>query len=160
MKPLAFISHSETGGTETSNAIRQRLGNELLDLDSFYSQVSMGPGDDLHEEIIRNIVNTDILVGIIDADASVSKWVEWEHNFCKERNLTRIPIIFPGIWENFKNNQISFLDNGILAIHYNEGRDMMLDSFFSSINSRKEQLIKRVEEKPGFKGSRFQGFKG
>ena len=151
MKPLAFISHSESGGAETSVAVRGRLRHEHLDLDSFYSQINMVPGDDLHEEIIRNIVNTDILIGIIDPDASVSKWVEWEHNFCKKRNLIRIPIIFPSIWENFKQNQISFLDNGELVIHYNSGKDIMLDSFFSGIKNHKDQLIKRVEEKEKIK---------
>jgi len=107
LKPLAFISHSESGGAETSIAVIGRLKHEHLDLESFYSQINMGPGDDLHEEIIRNIVNTDILVGIVDPDASVSNWVKWEHDFCKGRNLIRIPIIFPAIWDAFK--KIKFL---------------------------------------------------
>ncbi len=65
MKPLAFISHSESGGQVTSNHVIGRLRHKRLDLETFYSQINLRPGDDLHEEIIRSIVNTDILVGII-----------------------------------------------------------------------------------------------
>lgn len=147
MKPLAFISHSESGGADTSVRVIRRLHHPDLDLQEFYSQYDMSAGDDLHEEIIRNIVNTDILIGIIEPDAIVSSWVKWEHDFCRERNLTRISIILPSSWENYIKNRISFLDNGILAIPYNVGLDMMLDTFHTTITNNKAQLIIRTEEK-------------
>ena len=147
MKPLAFISHSESGGTHTSVEIIRRLHHTDLDLQEFYSLYSIGVGDDIHEEIIQNIINTDILIGIIEPDAVTSSWVKWEHDFCKARNLTRISIILPSVWDDYINNRISFLDNGILAIPYNLGRDMMLDEFYTAIKNNKPQLTQRIQEK-------------
>lgn len=147
MKPLAFISHSESGGQVTSNHVINRLRHKRLNLDPFYSQINIRPGDDLHEEIIRGIVNTDILIGVIDLVAADSGWVAWEHNFCKERNLSPIPIIFESVWDDFINNRISFLDNGIIGIFYDFYIDKMLDKLYTTIQSKKEELIKRIEEK-------------
>lgn len=147
MKPLAFISHSKSGGAVTSAAVREKLNHPHLGLETFYFSHNIVPGDDLDEKIIHNIVNTDILIGIIDSDAWVSEWVEWEHKFCKERNLIRIPIIFQSIWEDFKQNKISFLDNSESAILYNSNRDDMLEQIYVTIRNHKSRLQERVNEK-------------
>ena len=145
MDPQTFISHSETGGPETSRSIQQRLRHPDLSLGSFFSQDDMVAGDDFNEKIIRNIVGADILIGVIDADAKDSPWVKWEHEFCRERNLTTICIIFPSIRRLF--HQISFISSSVLVIHYDRGRDIMLDEIFDSILTHKPTLVQRVEQK-------------
>ena len=147
MKPLAFISHSENGGASTSERLMYRLDHSDLCLQGFYSKHDLYAGDDIHEEIIRNIVNTDILIGIIEPDAISSSWVKWEHDFCRERNLDIILIILPSVWDDYEHDRIPFLNSGILAIPYNLGSDMMLDNFYIAIKKNKAKLMTRAKEK-------------
>ena len=147
MKPLAFISHSEIGGRATSAGLRKTLQHQDLDLDSFYSETDINSSDIIHEKIIRNIVNADILIGVIDPFACTSKWVKWEHDFCKKRNLTRTSIVFLSVWNKFKQNEIPFLDKNELVIIYEYNIDILLSEFFTEIEKKKDELDKRFESK-------------
>ena len=147
MKPLAFISYSDSGGIETSRVIEERLKRSKLDIESFRAKSNIQPSDDSHEQIIRNIVNADILIAVIDQDALESPWVKWEVMFAKNRNLIHIPIIFTSVWDDFVNNRIDFLRNNRQAIHYNYDKDILLDSLFTAVKNKKIELHNRANNK-------------
>ena len=148
MKPLAFISYSENGGSKTSADVAKRLRCNDLGLITFCSQFDINTGDDIHEEIICNIVNADIFIGVIDSGAPDRSWVEWEYNFCKERNLIQIPIIFSTIWTDFTQNEIPFIDKSIKAIcHDTDNKDKLLDNLFSAIRVNNTELTRRCNDK-------------
>ena len=146
LNPLAFISHSE-GGKTTSDKIRNHLTLQPVNLECFYSMTDIGPEDYISEKIMSNITNTDVWIGVIDLSASVSMWVEWEHNFCRERNIIRIFIILPSVLEDFEQNRIPFVTYDRNVIIYNYDSDIMLDKLASTIRRQKNDLDKNVEEK-------------
>ena len=111
--------------------------------------IDIGPGDDISEEILSSITDADILIGVIDVSASASKWVAWEHNFCRERDVTTIPVIFPGVLETFKRNKIPFVTSSRHAIIYDDDYNdsKMLDRLALAITKKKNKLDKIVKEK-------------
>ena len=130
LKPLSFISHSELGGSAASSYVSIQLNHPDLQITPFFSKEDIHAGDEIIEEILTNIVNADLLIGIIDPNAKNSAWVEWEHRFCKERNLRIIPIIFHQIWQLFIDRKIDFIHSNTLAIRYEE-KDMMLADVYA-----------------------------
>ena len=147
-EPLAFISHTDEE-KPLSIKLVEKLKHRDINLNSFCYPIDIHPGNNLNEKIICNIVNTDILICIIDSDAAVSEWMKWEYTFCKERNLTTILIIFPSQWEDFKQNKISFLDSTEIAMKYDDDYNtgVLLDKFFIAIKQHRIELIKRYNDK-------------
>ncbi len=146
LKPLGFISHSELGGSAASSYVGSQFNHPDLQITPFFSKWDIVAGDEIVEEILTNIVNADLLIGIIDPNAKDSVWVEWEHRFCKERNLRVIPIVFHQIWKLFTDGKIDFINSNTLAIRYEE-KDMMLADVYASVKKFKAELQKRIEEK-------------
>lgn len=70
-----FLSHATVDG-----AISDRIasGLKLFDLDSFYAEWDLAPGDSIVERINQSLAKTDILIVLLSPNAVASSWVQRE----------------------------------------------------------------------------------
>lgn len=134
-------------GNHTSISIREQLRHPELQMDTFFSQDGISAGHEIAERILTDIVDSDLLICVVDQNSKISEWVKWEHRFCKERNIRIINVISYVVWSDFKENKIDFLDTGILAIELGKNLDSVLGEIYKAVKAIKLELDNRKDER-------------
>lgn len=146
MDAKAFISHKELTGTKTSELIRKRLSLLDLKMESFLSKDAIVGTDHIPEKVLQNIAQTDFLIVVVEDGLLNSGWVEWEHNFCVERGIKPLYVVFPETRN--KLHEIPYLDLNLSRVDYEDfNDDKMLSRVGSIINAKNGELEKRANEK-------------
>ena len=115
MHAKAFISHTEDGGTIIGEIIQNQL-IRTLEMESFLSKNSIEHGEYIPQKILEYLIKTDVLFVIIEPLVAKSKWVKWEYEFCKKRNIRVIPIVVNAFSNEL--DQINWLDTNEKYIIY------------------------------------------
>lgn len=139
MLARAFISHTESGGGKTGKIIYQKLQRPEIAMNAFLSNETMGPADNLTENILLSIVDTDLLVLVIDSGSLSSTWMEWEHDFCRLRNMMPLYIVFPSMYTRL--NSLTYLNLHNIRINYDDyDKDVLLDKIANTIFTKQTEL--------------------
>ena len=119
----AFISHSADNSFGVVGTIEKKLKGKTLKMEVFLSTQLSG-GTDFVVEIIERLAQTDVLFFVIDAESHHSKWMEWEHEFCKNRDMAIVYIKFPSAkWDN---PMLRYINQQSLRIDYDDYKDDIL----------------------------------
>ena len=144
----AFISHSAYNSSGVVGTIDRKLRDETLKMEVFLS-TELPNGVDFVEEIIENLAQTDVLFFVIDAESHHSKWMEWEHKFCKNRDMAIVYIKFPSVkWDN---PSLQYINRQSLRIDYDGKDDVLCDKIQRTVDAlradrvRPDQRITPVE---------------
>lgn len=138
MQPNAFISHTEEGGTGLAKIIEYQLLLSTLNVKSFLSSHAIKHGGHIVEEVLKALVNTDVLFVILEPRVPDSRWIEWEYNFCKDRNIKIIPILFPRFDENFY--RIPWFDPNIKYLKYDYNEYNFKNDIWYEVHDMKSEL--------------------
>lgn len=146
MNSRAFISHSEIGGGKIAKIIHLKLKRPEIDMGSYVSNVAIHPTDDVIQSIFENICETDFLIFLINTDTISSTWMEWEHDFCIERNILSLYVVFPSM--SGELNKIPYLDTNKFRISFDDyNLDILLDKVSKTIIDKTLELESRAERK-------------
>ena len=108
MDSNAFISHTKKGGVSTGGEIQDELLISDLKMDAFLSKNSIENGQHIPQKILENLIKTDLLFIVLEPLVINSKWVKWEYNFCRDRDIKRISVT--DVRFKDKINKITWLD--------------------------------------------------
>ncbi|MHB8546549.1 MAG: NACHT domain-containing protein [Nitrosotalea sp.] len=139
MQSKAFVSHTESGGRKTGSIIYTKLKRPEIDMDAFLSNETMGPTDNLTGSILKNIIDTELFILVIDSASLSSSWIEWEHDFCRNRNVISLYVVFPSMYS--KLNSLSYLDFHNIRINYDDyDPDVLQDKIAAIIFTKQAEL--------------------
>lgn len=139
----AFISHSVKSGNSVAQVIYDKLTGPSLEMRTFLS-INISPGEDFVKEIIENLVQTDILFFVIDSDSPDSKWMEWEYNFCKKRNVKIVHIVYPHA--DLGDPKLGYLNQQSVRIPYVHYKDDILrDQLYGLIKKLDNAAMMRAQ---------------
>ena len=134
----AFISHSADNDSGAVGTIDRKLRGDTLKMDVFLS-TRLSAGADFVEEIIESLARTHVLFFVIDAESHHSKWMEWEHEFCKNRDIPIIYVKFPSV--KLDNPELRYINRQSLRIDYDGRDDMLQDNIQSAIDRLRAQRL-------------------
>ena len=111
---------------------------------AFYSTYHLTPGDDVIEEILKHLVDSDVLFIVIEPRVMTSRWVKWERQFCDRRNLRIIPIVFE--YMKLVVDRIPFpVDDKQWIVIDRHG--LWISEVYSAIDRKREDLELRAKER-------------
>lgn len=143
MTPIAFISHSDKTGNSAAQMIYDKLTSPSLDVQTFLS-TNISPGKDFVEEIIENLVQTDILFFVIDSDSPNSPWMKWEYDFCKKRYAKIVHVVY--LNANLDDPKLGYLNQQSVRIAYHHYRDDILrDRIYGLITKLDSNTVQRAK---------------
>ena len=145
MKAKSFISHTDDGGTRVGMLIKDQLIRTDLKMQSFLSQNSIEHGEHIPQKILEFLIETDVLFVILEPLVVSSRWVKWEYEFCKNRGIRIIPVVFRGFADKFKN-QIRWIDGNERYMIYDHHEEFRTE-VWRCIDDSKETLERRASER-------------
>ena len=74
-----------------------------------------------------------------------SRWVEWEYEFCKNRGIRIIPVVFLGFEDKFKN-RVRWIDGNERYMIYDHHEEFRI-KVWRCIDDSKETLERRASER-------------
>ncbi len=142
MDSKAFISHTEAGGTQVSESVRDKLSRKDLEMEAFLSKNAIGHGEHIPHKILEFLIKTDLLFIVIESDVIGSKWVHWEYDFCKKRGIEIIPIVFKNFFQ--KLNKIDWFDNLAKCIQYDGNDGILRDEVYNTVDNKRVEIESRA----------------
>lgn len=142
MKVKSFISHTERSGTHVGKQIQDHLSKTDLEMESFLSENTIKSGEHIPEEILKFLVETDVLFVNLESGVTTSNWVRWEYKFCRERNILTIPIVDETFYPKVKT-KFPWVEINEKFIRY-ENSDQLLNKIYNSVDDRKKDLERRA----------------
>lgn len=136
-----FISYKtglDDGLTSTANALRREL--EAKGYTVWMDETGIEAGRDWNEQIVENILNSDILLLLVAHNTITSDWVRREVDIARGANVTILPIL---IRDQF--NKQETLDKFDLPrrqyIDYRTGSDDQFEKLLEAIEQRERDTI-------------------
>ena len=146
MKAKSFISHTENGGTLVGRFIADQLISTDLEMQSFLSQNSIEYGAHIPQKILEFLIETDILFVILEPLVINSRWVRWEYEFCRNRDIRIIPIVFTG-FSNKVKKRIGWIDSNEKHLTYDYRDEKLRTEVWDCIDDSKKTLEQRASER-------------
>ena len=137
VKPKAFISHTEMGGSDTAKLVQRKLTSPNTGMAAFAS-TEIACGKDLVKTILENIIESDVLVFIVDSETPGKPWMKWEYTFCKKRGMLILPIALHDMHD--KLSQIRYLDDSINLIKYDRDKDLLQSDIRKAYDDNRDDL--------------------
>lgn len=141
---IAFISHTAVGGKGIADNIRLQLWDTDLQMLAFYSTYHFTPGDDVIEEILKHLVDSDVLFVVIEPRVMTSTWVKWERQFCDSRRLRIIPIVFEYMKHILGRIPFPVDDKQWILIDHD---GLWISEVYSAIDKKRGDLELRAKER-------------
>lgn len=88
-----FISHKNTG---SSNEVGEILGGSLIEIHGkdniFFDKFSLEGGMNWNSEIINNLLQSDVVIVIVDKETAESHWVQREIDMARAQFISILPV--------------------------------------------------------------------
>lgn len=141
MNPMVFISQNDDTGRGAAKTIYDHVTSQPSDIDAFLS-TSLPAGVDFVQAIIEDLPCTDLQFFVIDQKTKNSKWMKWEHDFCKKRDIQTIYIKYPNV--NLNNPSLEYINRQSVWVIYDEYRnDILIDKIEKTIVDHHEKINQR-----------------
>ena len=143
MMPKPFISHNDDTGRGAANIIYDKLTGPTLGMDAFLS-TRLPKGTDFVKEIMENLPFAGVLFFVIDSETGKSKWMKWEHDFCKKRNIQIVYVKYPHV--NLNDPNLEYVNRQSLRIDYDDYRDDILCNEIADVVTNLAKRKKRQSQ--------------
>lgn len=142
----AFISHRESDASEFGRSVAFKLTSPEIGMQAFLSKDRIVYTDDIVDKILQAIVDADLLVFLITSGTLKRSWLEWEHEFCRDRKIMILYIVFPDAHTILDN--IPYFDKNNFRINLHEySRDLLVGELATAYFQKETEITSRIEEK-------------
>ena len=143
MSSRVFISQNDNTGRGAAKKIYDKLTGPASDMDIFLS-TTLPVGVDFVEAIMAELPYTDVQFFVIDSETRNSKWMKWEHDFCKKRNIQIVYVKYPHA--NLDDPALEYINQQSIRIVYEGYRDdILLDRIEEAVTNLGEKAKRRSQ---------------
>lgn len=155
MTRKVFISHKNTGASNQSGGA---IGKKLQELGHkiFFDKFNLEAGDNWNDKIIKELIESDVIIVIVDKETAESHWVQREIDMGRAQGISILPVTL----DEFSLVQPAFERFDIKetqAIHFPPAFDIeIVNENIEKIVARVEPLAKKTVEN---QGKAYEGWK-